>query len=398
MPGASRAPVVQTLIIVLVTVLDWAIVVFTLALGLWGFRQGLIVGTLTLIGFAVGAFAGSRIGPLLLNQGAESPYAPLCAALGALLGGALVAVTLESLALGLRSRLIRGRGALHLADGAGGAALVASVALGLTWVFGAVALHAPGTARLRADVQRSLILRSLNDVLPPSGPILHALNRVDPAPSIVGPAMAVGAPDPRIVGDPDVVGAGASVVRVLGTACGLGVEGSGWVAGPGLVVTNAHVVAGEEDTTVTTQEGASLDATAVHYDPENDLAVLRIGADLPVLPIAPDPKPGVAAAVLGYPENGPFAIAAARLGETQETISEDSYGRRPVRRPIASLRGNVRSGNSGGPLVDDRGRILGTVFAATTSGTPGGFAVPDEVVEDALRQTSTPVNTGPCTS
>ena len=89
--------------------------------------------------------------------------------------------------------------------------------------------------------------------------------------------------------------------------------------------------------------------------------------------------------MLGYPENGPYAAAPARLGETRETISEDSYGRGPIRRPIASLRGSVRSGNSGGPLVDNRGRVLGTVFAATTTGTPGGFAVPNEVVEAALR-------------
>jgi S1-C subfamily serine protease len=379
------------------TVLDWGIAAFTLALGLWGYRQGLIVGSLTLVGFGVGAFVGSRVAPLVLNQGAESPYAPLCAALGALLAGAMVAVTLESLALGLRSRLIRKRGVLHLADGAGGAALVASVALGLVWVFGAVALHAPGTAQLRADVQRSLILRSLNDVLPPSGPILHALDRVDPAPSITGPATPVGAPDPEISADPEVIGAGASVVRVLGTACGLGVEGSGWVAGPGLIVTNAHVVAGEDDTTVTTQDGASFDATAVRYDPENDLALLRIGANLPVLSIAPDPKSGTSAAVLGYPENGPYAVAPARLGETQETISDDSYGRGPIRRQITSLRGDVRSGNSGGPLVDSRGRVLGTVFAATTTGTPGGFAVPDDVVRSALEETQPSVDTGPCT-
>jgi S1-C subfamily serine protease len=379
------------------TVLDWGIVAFTLALGLWGYRQGLIVGTLTLVGFAVGAFAGSRIGPLMLNQGAESPYAPLCAALGALMAGALVAVALESLALGLRSRLVRGRG-LHLADGAGGAALIASVALGLVWVFGAVALHAPGTAQLRADVQRSLILRSLNDVLPPSGPILRVLDRVDPAPSVVGPATPVAAPDPKIVADPDVIDAGASVVRVLGTACGLGVEGSGWVAAPGLVVTNAHVVAGEDDTTVTTQEGASLDATPIHYDPENDLALLRIGVDLPVLQIVPDPQPGTTAAVLGYPENGPYAVTPARLGETRETISEDSYGRGPVRRQIVSLRGNVRSGNSGGPIVDSRGRVLGTVFAAATTGTPGGFAVPDKIVRSALGETTSAVDTGPCAS
>jgi len=378
------------------TVLDWAIVAFTVAVALWGYRQGLIVGTLTLVGFGLGAFAGSRVGPLLLSQGSESPYAPLCAALGGLLAGAVMAVTLESFALGLRTRLIRGRG-LHLADGAGGAALIASVALGLAWVFGAVALHAPGAAQLRADVQRSLILRSLNDVLPPSGPILHALNRVDPAPSIAAPPAHVAAPDPAVSGDPDVLGAGDSVVRVLGTACGLGIEGSGWVAAPGVVATNAHVVAGEDDTTVTTVDGASIDAVPVHYDPANDLALLRVGADLPVLPIAAEPEAGTAAAVLGYPENGPFAISPARLGETRETLAEDSYGRGPLMRSIAALRGSVRSGNSGGPLVDGAGRVLATVFAATTTGNPGGFAVPNAVVAKALRQAAGAVGTGPCT-
>lgn len=380
------------------TVLDWAIVAFTFALGLWGYRQGLIVGALTLVGFAAGAFAGSRVGPLVLNQGSESPYAPLCAALGALLAGALVAVTLESLALNLRARLIRRDGFLHFADGAGGAALVASVALGVAWVFGAVALHAPGTAQLRLDVQRSLILRNLNEVLPPSGPILQALDRVDPAPSIIGPAPPVAAPDSSVVADPDVLAAEGSVVRVLGTACGLGVEGSGWAGGPGLIVTNAHVVAGEDDTTVTTAAGASLQATPVHYDPENDLALLQVDAELPALPLAPDPSFGTAGAVLGYPENGPYATAPARLGETRDTISEDSYGRGPIRRPIASLRGSVRSGNSGGPLIDDHGRVLGTVFAATTTGTPGGFAVPNQVMEAALHRPLVPVDTGPCTS
>lgn len=379
------------------TVLDWAIVAFTVVVALWGYRQGLIVGTLTLLGFGLGAFAGSRIGPLLLSQGSESPYAPLCAALGALLVGAVTAVTLESFALGLRTRLIRGRG-LHLADGAGGAALIAAVALGLVWVFGAVALHAPGAAQLRADVQRSLILRSLNDVLPPSGPILNALNRVDPAPSIAARPTHVAAPDPAIAGDPDVLRAGDSVVRVLGTACGLGIEGSGWVVASGLVVTNAHVVAGEDDTTVTTLDGASIEAVPVHYEPANDLALLHVAAELPVLTMATETEAGTGGAVLGYPENGPFAIAPARLGETDEMIGEDSYGHGPLPRLIASLRGSVRSGNSGGPLVDDDGRVLGTVFAATTSGTPGGFAIPNQVVAAALRDATGAVDTGPCAS
>jgi len=379
------------------TVLDWAIVVFTVAFAMWGYRQGLIVGLLTLAGFAAGALAGSRGGPLLLSEGASSPYAPLFAAIGALLVGALVAVTVESLALGLRARLIRGR-VLRLADGAGGAALIAAVALGLIWVFGAVALHAPGTAQLRGDVQRSLILRRLNDLLPPSGPVLGALNRVDPAPSIVGPTTPLSPPDPAIARDADVRRASHSVVRVLGTACGLGVEGSGWVAAPGLVVTNAHVIAGEDDTTVTTLDGASLTATPVRYDPSNDLALLRVEAPLEPLTIAPDPRADTAGAVLGYPENGPYAVTAARMGETTRVISEDSYGNGPIHRSIAFLRGAVRSGNSGGPLVDARGRVMATVFAATTSGPRGGFAIPDDVVEQALAKASpTAVDTGPCT-
>ncbi len=377
------------------TVFDCAIVAFTFALGLWGYRQGLIVGAMTLIGFAAGAFAGSRLGPLVLARGSESPYAPLFAALGALVAGALAAVAVESLALGLRARIVRRR-SLHLADGAGGAALVASVALGLVWVFGAVALHAPATAQLRADLQESLILSSLNDVLPPSGPVINALDRVDPAPSVIGPATPTAPPDPSIASDPDVLRAGDSVVRVLSTACGLGVEGSGWAVEPGLIVTNAHVVAGSEDTTVTTRSGVELDATPVYYRPDQDLALLRIGADLPTLPIAPRRQDGGDAAVLGYPENGPYALSPARVGETRATVSQDSYGNGPVERRITSLGGEVRSGNSGGPLVDPQGRVVGTVFAATTSGVPGGFAVPAELVREAVNHTSEPTGTGPC--
>ena len=378
------------------TVLDWAILAFTLALALWGYRQGLIVGALTLVGFGLGAFAGSRIGPLLLTKGSHSPYAPLCAALGALLVGALMAVTVESFALGLREKIVR-RPFLNAADGAGGAALIASVALGLAWVFGAVLLHAPSTARLRADIQQSLILRSLNDVLPPSGPLLNALDRVDPAPTVLGPAAPVAAPDAKIASDPDVLHAGDSVVRVLSTACGLGIEGSGWAVEPEIVVTNAHVVAGSDDTTVSTQDGVELEAVPIYYEPRQDLALLRVGAPLQPLPISAQRKEGEDGAVLGYPENGPYSLSPARIGETRETISEDSYGNGPVERTIVAMSGVVRSGNSGGPLVDPGGKVIGTVFAATTSGPRGGFAIPAEQVRQALRDTSEGVDTGPCT-
>jgi S1-C subfamily serine protease len=298
--------------------------------------------------------------------------------------------------MGLRERLIRGR-AMQVIDGAGGGALIAAVALGVAWVCGAVALHTPGAAQMRADVQESLILRGLNQLLPPSGPLLNALSRVDPAPSIAAPTTPLSPPDSAIASDPDVMRAGESVVRVLGTACGLGIAGSGWVAAPEFVVTNAHVIAGEDDTTVTTQDGASIDAVPVGFDPDNDLALLQVEAPLPPLRIDAEPDRGTGGAVLGYPENGPFSVTPARLGETQTVISEDSYGGGPIRRDIAFLRGSVRSGNSGGPVVDSQGRVMGTVFAATTSGAAGGYAIPNGVVEEALGRASGPVDTGPCT-
>jgi S1-C subfamily serine protease len=379
-----------------VTALDWGIVAFTLALAVWGYQQGLIVGALTLVGFAGGAFIGSRLAPALLAEGSNSPYAPLLAALGALVVGALVAVTFEGFALGVRARLIRGP-TMHMADGAGGAMLVATVGLGIAWVFGAVALHAPGATQLREDVQRSMILQRLNDVLPPSGPVLNALNRVDPGPAINGPRAPVGPPDPAIARDPEVQQAGQSVVKVTGTACGLGVEGSGWMAAPGLVVTNAHVIAGESDTTVQSRSGVRVEATPVHYDPRNDLAVLRVTVGLRPLALARSPQPGENAAVLGYPENGPFTITPARFGSTQDVISQDAYGAGPLDRRMSSLRGSVRSGNSGGPTVDANGRVLATVFASTTGGEPGGFGVPNGVVRRALADAGAPVGTGPCT-
>lgn len=270
--------------------------------------------------------------------------------------------------------------------------------LALVWILAAAVLRSPGAGELRGEVRRSLIVRKLSRLLPPPGPILDALERVDPIPRIKGPTTPLAPPDAAIAADPDVRRASRSVVRVLGTACGLGVEGSGWVAGPGLVVTNAHVIAGEEDTTVTTVDGASLEAVPVRYDPANDLALLRVDAPMPPLAISPDPRHGTGGAVLGYPENGPYAVTAARLGDTSTVISEDSYGNGPIRRSIAFLRGSVRSGNSGGPLVDSRGRAMATVFAATTNGPRGGFAIPNNVVKEALRDVAAaPVDTGPCT-
>src|SRR5215208_330671 len=249
-------------------------------MGFWGYQQGLIVGLLSLGGFAIGAFLGSRLGPALLPDGSHSPYAPATALAGALLIGGMVAVSLEGIALGMRRRLLGAAGrrrGIAIAEASGGALLLIALALSMAWLFGAVALNAPGVKGLRTAVQRSAILQALNDTFPPSSSLINALHRIDPRVAIQGPSPNVAAPDSKIGRDPEVRAAGHSVVRVLGTACGLGVEGSGWIAAPGLVVTNAHVVAGETDTTVTQNgSGSSLDATPVHYEPKNDLALLRV--------------------------------------------------------------------------------------------------------------------------
>jgi S1-C subfamily serine protease len=371
-------------------------------MALWGYQQGLIVGALSLGGFAIGAFLGSRLGPALLPEGSHSPYAPATALAGALLVGGIVAVSMEGVAVAARRRLL-GRAGRHpgvaIAESTGGAVLLVALALGIAWLFGAVALNAPGTKSLREAVQQSAILRALNDAFPPSSGLIKALNRIDPRVAIQGPSPDVAPPDSKIARDPEVRAASESVVRVLGTACGLGVEGSGWIAAPGLVVTNAHVVAGETDTTVTPAGSDSpLDATPVHYDPTNDLALLRInGLGEAPLSFAPDVISGTPGAVIGYPENGPLTITPARVGATGPVITQDSYGRGPITRQLTALRGEVHSGNSGGPLVDGDGRVMGTVFAATTQGKPGGYTVPNGVVASALSDSAGAVSTGPCT-
>ena len=377
------------------------IAIFALALAAIGYERGLIASGLPLAGFVLGAAIGGRLGPALLAEGGESPYAPLITVLAGLLLGATLAVVVEGFAVGLSVRLSRGALGAWL-DGIGGAALLAALGLLLAWAFGAAALNAPGPGErdLRDALQSSRILTALNNVLPPSGPLLNVLRHIDPTPAVSGPNANVRAPEPAIADDPDVQRAGDSVVKILGTACGLGIEGSGWVAGPGLVVTNAHVVAGEEDTTVTLRSGGTLDASAVHYEPRNDLAILRVAdLDLPALRLAPRVPRGAAAAVLGYPENGPFTISAARVGSTGEVISQDSYGRGPVRRRMTPFRGQVQSGNSGGPAVDASGQVLTTVFAAAQGqGRPGGLGVPDQIVRRALEGDLRATDTGPCSA
>jgi S1-C subfamily serine protease len=374
-----------------VTPVDWGILGFAVLTGISGLRRGLLSSALGLGGFVLGAVLGARLAPQFLHGGSTSPYTPLAGLAGAVL--------LAGLCQGLGSMIgSMARGTmlaippLRAVDSAGGLLLGGATGLGMAWVLGAVALQVPGQTELRRQAQQSQVLQFLNELVPPRE-ALRALGRVDPFPSIAGPAVPTEPPDPKVLRQPGVRAAAPSVVRILGTACGLGVEGSGWVVAPGIVVTNAHVVAGEDDTVVVPIAGhPRLSATAIAYDRRNDVAILRVaGLAAPSLRLV-DPTPGKAVAILGYPENGPFDAEPGRVGETSAVLPRPG---KQLPSLITSLAGLVRHGNSGGPAVDATGAVQVTVFASSEQGS-GGYGVPARLIRAALTTANGPVPTGDC--
>ena len=305
--------------------MDWFALLFIALAAFFGYRKGLISSALSVAGIVVGAVIGARLAPHLLAEGAESPYTPLVGLAGAAVGAVLLE-TLGTVAGSVLRRKVE-FGPARAFDSAGGLILGAAAGVAVVWVLGSVALQFPGKPGLRESVQRSFVLQELNDVIPPAK-LMRALARVDPFPAITGPSAPVAAPDPRVLADQSVRQASPSVLKVLGTACGLGVSGSGWVAAPELVVTAAHVVAGQDDTTVEPVGGVPrLRAQLVYFDSRNDVAVLRVpGLDASPLPLA-KAKPGASVAILGFPESGPFTAIAGRIGRTQPVLARDSYGR-----------------------------------------------------------------------
>ena len=373
---------------------DWVTLAVVAVAALFGYRRGLVASALSLVGVIAGAVVGGRIAPHLLHGGSRSPYTPIAALIGATIGAAL----LQSVAV-IAGSTVRGSlrlTPLRLLDSIGGLFLGAAAGLAAIWVLGAVALLLPGQARLRQAVQDSSIIKALNRQVPPRS-LLNALARVDPFPSVAAPGSVPAAPNPAVIHAPRVLEAEASVVRVLGTACGVGIEGTGWLARPGLVVTAAHVVAGEHDTVVQSSTSTtSLRAQPIAFDVRNDVAVLHVdGLDAPPLPLADQSTTGTDVAILGYPGDGPLTATPARVGRTSFVFSQDAYGRGPVTRSITVLSGRVRHGDSGGPAVDRQGRVQTMVFAARI-GSASGYGVPAEVLRNDIAAAAVPVSTGDC--
>jgi S1-C subfamily serine protease len=376
-----------------VTVVDVLVLVLVASTAATGLRKGLVWGALSAVGTVGGAVAGALLAPHLLRAD-ESPYAPLVA-LGGAVAGAVLLETVGT-ATGLRVRRALARGPLRPADSGGGLVLGTAWGLAVAWVLGAVALHVPGAHGLREAVQSSAILQRLNAVLPPER-VIEALERVDPLPAIVGPPPPDEPADPAVLDQPGVSEAAPSVVRVVGSACGLAMAGSGWVARPGLVVTNAHVIAGQRNTRIQAPgTRRALAAQAVAFDARNDVAVLRVEG-LETAPLAlGQATQGTAVAILGYPGAGSLSVTAGRIGRTVTIVGPDAYGRGRAQRTVTSFRGEVRRGNSGGPAVNAQGEVETTVFGARLGDEAGGFGVPPAIVERSLDAAAGPVSTGPC--
>ncbi len=358
---------------------DWIVLAVVILAGMYGLSRGLVRGALSLAGFALGAYFGAKVGAQLLDS--ASPYVPLVALGSALIGGTLLSSLAEMLGVSLRKTMGAVPG-LRAIDSGAGLVLGAFAGVVLCWAVAAVLLYLPGQSSLRQAVQQSTILARINKEFPPQR-LLDTLEGVDPLGVLVGPPAAVGPPNNALGRDPDVVRALDSVVRVTGISCGLGVEGSGWIARRGIVVTNAHVVAGIVRPRVDRGEGGGISATVVVFDETNDIAILRVpGLEGRPLRMA-EPERGTAVVLLGYPANGPLARVPARLGDTSAFVGRDAYGRGPVTRTVTAIRGTVRPGLSGGPGVDGNGRVRTVVFARRAA-ERGGYGVPPEIVGEAL--------------
>jgi len=349
-----------------------------------GLRRGLVATLLSLGGLVLGAAIGSRLAPHLLHDGSNSPYTSLAALAGALVG----ALLLQSLA-SMAGKVARGGLSvlppLRVLDAAGGLVVGGLMGLCLVWVIGAALLQVPGEKSLRSDVEQSRIVGRLNEIVSPTS-VFGRFAQFNPFELITGPSVPTQQPSPGIVYAPGVTQARLGVVRIHVTACGLGIEGSGWVVKPHLVVTAAHVVAG-----ATSIAANGFRAVPLYIDRTEDVALLRVaGLHANVLPLA-DPKPGNAVAILGYPGDGGLDVQPGIVGDTGDVLSDGSL------RQVTALGGLIRHGNSGGPAVNAAGEVEATVFAEHVNGS-GGFGVPAIPVRDALARARGPVPTGSCSN
>jgi S1-C subfamily serine protease len=373
--------------------LDLVLVALAVLSALAGYRRGLICSITSFAGFVAGAAIGVQVAPAIARALLKAPSDAGSAdqALGQR-AVTLIAVFafatvghLIGQAIGGRLRAQIARTALGPADGVGGAVISVATLLALAWLLALALAYAPAPALAR-QIHRSLVLHTIDRVVPGEGQrvvasLLRQLQQHD-LPAVSGPfatllAPSVAPPDPAVV-PPAIRVAGSSIVKITGTApsCGRSIEGTGFVYATDRVVTNAHVLAGVRNPRVSAPGGSTVAGRVVLYDPNRDIAVLSVpGLGRQPLSIAGPAASGTSAVVAGYPENGPFTALPARIAARTKVTGPNIYQDRTVTRQVYTVRGQVRPGNSGGPLLSTAGEVYGVVFAASVDQSQVGYVL-----------------------
>ncbi|RYP87260.1 MarP family serine protease [Nocardioides guangzhouensis] len=388
--------------------LDWLLVLLVITYALSGYWQGFVTGAFATIGLLLGGFFGIWLAPRALGDADPSLWVSLGALFIVILSATLGQALFQYAGAKVRDQ-ITWQPARAL-DAVGGAVLSGLAVLIVAWALG-VAVSGSRIGPLTPQVRSSTVLAKVNQSMPDSAAqALQAFNNVVGTtffPRYLEPfaperIVSVAPPDAKILRDPDVVDAQASVLKIHGdNKCGRGVEGTGFLYADGRLMTNAHVVAGVSDPEVVVGDD-ELDATVVYYNEDLDVAVLAVnGIERPHLSFDLNAKPGDNAAALGYPQDGPYDAQAVRIRAQQRLRSPDIYGNGSVIREVFSLRGLIRPGNSGGPLVSSAGDVTGVVFAASVTDSETGYALTADQVRQAAAdglQSTRGVGTGDCAS
>ena len=386
--------------------LDWLLVVLVLTYALSGYWQGFVTGAFATSGLLLGGLGGILLAPVALGEASPSLLVSLGALFIVILAASLGQALLQYLGARLRDKITWQPA--RAVDAVGGAALSGAAVLLVAWALGA-AVSGSRIGVVTPLVRDSSILAEVDSVLPSAASGgLAAFNNVVGAsffPRYLEPfareqIVEVGPGPRRLLTDPDVDAAGASVLKVRGNnVCGRGVEGTGFLYEPDRLMTNAHVVAGVSDPGVEI-DGSTVPATVVYYNSDIDIAVLALDSgSVPALPLDAGGQPDQGVAILGYPQDGPFDVEVGRIRSEQRLRSPDIYGEGAVIREVFSLRGLVRPGNSGGPIVSSAGEVLGVVFAASVTDADTGYALTaDQVARSAQigEQNTAQVSTGDC--
>ncbi len=374
--------------------LDVVLVVAAVLFAISGYRQGLVVGLLSFVGFLGGGVLGARIAPSIADTALFERFPRAVVGLGIVFVLASAGQVLASLVGTSLRRRVTWKAA-RSADAAGGALVSVVGLLLVAWLVGRAAASAPYPT-VAAQVRNSVIIGAVDGAVPDSGRRFFSSFRdlIDERgfPEVfedLRPQDAdVDAPDPALAASEIVAAVRPSVLKITGLAeCRKRVEGSGFVYARGRVMTNAHVVAGVDEPQV--EVGSrKLPARVVLFDPARDVAVLAVdGLDRPALAFAPaKARAGAGAIVVGYPKDGPYRPDAARIVGSQDARGPDIYQEEIGVREIYTLRGLVRPGNSGGPLIDPQGRVLGVVFAAAADDPSIGYALTAQEVSAPAAQ------------